>query len=126
MKKIFGGLLIAIALTSACYGADSDEIYVRRDVFDAKMEVFFERIDKRFEQLDKKIDTAVAELKGEIKALSTRMDSLEKRLDNRIDNVEKRMDLMTNFLYYILVMLSALLILPSVTRWFEARAALTD
>ena len=33
------------------------------------------------------------------------------------------MDLMTNFLYYILVMLSALLVLPSVTRWFEAREA---
>ena len=64
MKKIFFGLLIAIVLQSACYGAENNDIYVRRDVFDAKMEMFFERIDKRFEQLDKKIDTAIAELRG--------------------------------------------------------------
>ena len=74
MKKIFSGLLIAVVLTSVCYGAENDDIYVRRDVFDAKMEAFFERIDK-------KIDTAVAELKDEMKALSSHVDTLEKCFD---------------------------------------------
>ena len=74
MKKIFLGLLIAILLTSACYGAENDDVYVRRDVFDAKMEAFFERIDK-------KIDSAISEVKSEIKVLSSHVDTLEKCFD---------------------------------------------
>ncbi len=163
MKKFLAGLVTAIVLQSACYGAVSDDIYVRRDVFDAKMDLLFERLDK-----------AVVEIKGEVKTLSERVDSLEKslneringvekslnekidgvekrlnekidgvekRLDERIDGVEKRLDdkisgverriddvdwkinFMSNFLYYILVLLGALLLLPSVSRWFENREA---
>ena len=75
MKKIFLGLLIAVVLTSACYGAENDDVYVRRDVFDARMEAFFERIDK-------KVDSAISETKSEIKVLSSHVDTLEKCFDS--------------------------------------------
>ena len=75
MKKIFLGLFIAVVLTSACYGAENDDVYVRRDVFDARMEAFFERIDK-------KVDSAISETKSEIKVLSSHVDTLEKCFDS--------------------------------------------
>ena len=85
------------------YGASSDDIYVRKDVFDAKMEAQFNRLHAE-----------IAELRGDMKAL-------EARIIGRLDGMEKRIDATNNFLYYLLVLLGALLILPSVNKWFEAR-----
>ena len=48
-------------------------VYVRQDVFDAKMEALFNNIHGEIQSLGN-------EIKGEIKVLSTRMDSLEKRM----------------------------------------------
>ena len=67
--------------------------------------------------MNAKIDSAVGELRGDIKALSARIDGIDKRMDS----MEKRMDFMNSFLYYLFVLLAALLILPPVSRWFEAR-----
>ena len=121
MKKIFIALLILTSLSPASYAASSEDIYVRQDVFDAKMEALFTR-------LDAKIDSAISELRGDIKALSARIDGLETRVDERFNSLDKRMDSMdkridhTNtFLYYLLVLLGALILLPPVSRWFEAK-----
>jgi len=127
MKKIFLALLIIIALSSESFGSSGD-VYVRQDVFDAKMEALFAR-------LDAKIDAAIGELKkengeirGDIKALSARvdgldkrMDNLEKRMDERFASFDKRLDNTNTFLYYLLVLLAALILLPPVNRWFEER-----
>jgi len=76
MKKIIFALLIAlIALPS--FGAASEDlstnIYVRQDVFDAKMEALFNK-------LHGEIQTLGNEIKGEFRVLNTRMDALEKRM----------------------------------------------
>ena len=131
MKKIFIALLILISLSSTSY-AVSEDVYVRQDVFDAKMEALFARMDAKFEKLDAKIDTlrsdmnakidsAIGEIKGDIKALSVRVDGIETRMDERFNSLEKRMDFMNNFIYYLFVLLAALIILPPVSRWLEAR-----
>ncbi len=110
IKKFIPALLIIFIFSSISYGANSDDIYVRKDVFDAKMEAQFNK------------------LHGEIQALESRMvgmfDKLAGRLDGidkRLDGMEKRIDSTNNFLYYLLVLLGALLILPSVNKWLEGR-----
>ncbi len=96
IKKFIAALIIIFIFSSISYGASSDDIYVRKDVFDAKMEAQFNR------------------LHGEIKAL-------ESLIVGRLDGIEKRIDATNNFLYYLLVLLGALLILPSVNKWLETR-----
>jgi len=110
-------LLIIFIFSSISYGASSDDIYVRKDVFDAKMEAQFN-----------KLHGEILELRGDMKALESRMvgmfNKLEERLDGmdrRLDEMGKRIDATNNFLYYLLVLLGALLILPSVNKWLEAR-----
>ncbi|MBR2207907.1 MAG: hypothetical protein IJ859_03765 [Synergistaceae bacterium] len=165
MKKILTALIIILTLSSTSLAA-SEDIYVRQDVFDAKMEVLFTRldakidslgadmdkkiarldakiyawgaetdkkiarldakidsavsqldkkidtlgadVDKKIMGLDAKIDTSVGELRGDIKALSARVDSLDKRVDHA-----------NTFLYYLLVLLGVLLVLPFVNRWLD-------
>ena len=120
--KIFIALLLAFALSSSCYGAISDDIYVRQDVFDAKMEALFVKLHGEIEALGNRLE-------GEIKALSERIDgnfaTLSSRidgLDKRIDGLDKRIDLTNNFLYYVLVLLGAMLLLPFVNRWLDNKA----
>jgi len=133
MKKIFLALLIIISLSSESFGSSGD-VYVRQDVFDAKMEALFTRLDGKIEalgnRLEGKIDALSKELNGKIDSLSKelngRIDSLSKEVNGRIDSLsarvdglDKRMDFMSNFLYYILVLLGAMLILPFVNRWLD-------
>ncbi len=114
IKKFIPALLIIFIFSSISYGASSDDIYVRKDVFDAKMEAQFNKLHGEIQALGN-------ELKGEIKALESRMVGMFNKLEGRLDGMEKRIDATNNFLYYLLVLLGALLILPSVNKWLEAR-----
>ncbi len=128
-RKFLMTLLLVCVLSSSCYAATSYDIYVRQDVFDAKMEALFVRLHGEIEALGNKLE-------GEIKALSeridgnfatllSRIDGLDKRidgLDKRIDGLDKRIDLTNNFLYYVLVLLGAMLLLPFVNRWLDNKA----
>ena len=73
MKKIFFTIIFVFYAFSA-YGASSDDVYLRKDVFEAKMDAF------------------MAEIRGEFKGLYARIDELDKRLSARIDGLEKRID----------------------------------
>ena len=109
MKKILlMTLLLMIVLSPESYGAASEDmnVYVRQDVFDAKMEALFARLDakidswgsdmdrkiarldakidslgsdmdKKIAKLDAKIDSAIGEIKGDIKALDARVSNIE-------------------------------------------------
>ena len=121
-RKFLMTLLLVCVLSSSCYAATSYDIYVRQDVFDAKMEALFVRLHGEIEALGNKLE-------GEIKALSERIDgnfaTLLSRidgLDKRIDGLDKRIDLTNNFLYYVLVLLGAMLLLPFVNRWLDNKA----
>ena len=116
MKKVFAAIFLILILSSVSYGAASEDknIYVRQDVFDAKMESLFLRLHGEIENLGNKIngriDAFVAEMNGNLRELSA-----------RIDGIEKRMDTMNTFLYYLLVLLAALIVLPYVNKWLEGR-----
>ena len=100
MKKIFLSMIFVFYAFSA-YGASSDDVYLRKDVFEAKMDAFMARID------------------GNFAALTTRIDELDKRLSSRIDGVDKRIDNLQNVFYLVLVLIGVIIALPFVQRGFE-------
>ncbi|MBQ4402297.1 MAG: hypothetical protein IJQ15_05370 [Synergistaceae bacterium] len=55
MRKI-AVLLLVLMLTGACYGAVSDDVYVRKDVFDARMRDMQNSLEGQISSLDKRID----------------------------------------------------------------------
>jgi len=77
MKKFFTALLLIFTLASESYAESSSDVYVRQDVFDAKMEALFSRLE------------------GKIDGLSARVDGLDKRLGGKeaknftLDDVRK-------------------------------------
>lgn len=137
MKKIFLTALLIFLVPSLSYGAVSEDmsVYVRQDVFDAKMEALFLRLHNEIENLGNRIDGNIKALSeridGNYKELSSRIDGNYKKdlsgridvsyrdLSNRIDSLEKRVGDVHNFLYWLLVLFGALLLLPFVNRWWE-------
>ncbi len=138
MKKFFTALLLIFTLASESY-AESGDIYVRQDVFDAKMEALFSRLERKIDtaisdlrnemntaigDLKNEVNTSIDSIKSEITSLKTENGEIRgeiKALSARIDGLDKRMDSTNTFLYYLLVLLAALIILPPVSRWFEAQ-----
>ena len=80
MRRICGAFLMVVLLNvSVSYGAVSEDmsVYLRKDVFDAKMDAFMSEIRLMNEQL-----------RGEIRALNAKIDGVEASLNARIDGVE--------------------------------------
>ena len=100
MKKIILSLILALSLCLCSYGAASEDtnIYVRQDVFDAKMEAFMSEIRLMNEQLLSKVHAEVTELKTDIKALNSRMDIL----DGQMNGLERRMSSLEIMIYWVL------------------------
>ena len=127
MRKFLVMMLLLFLLNSVSYGATSEDasVYVRQDVFDAKMEALFIRLHSEIETLGNKIngriDALSAEMNGKISALSSEVKGDLRELSARIDGIEKRMDTMNTFLYYLLVLFGALLLLPVVNKLWESR-----
>ncbi|MBQ3458451.1 MAG: hypothetical protein IJG30_05775 [Synergistaceae bacterium] len=71
MRKTIMAALLLMLIANSCYGAVSEDIYVRKDVFDAKMEAFMAEIRLMNEQL-----------RGEIRELGSRIDGVEKRMSS--------------------------------------------
>ena len=74
MRKIITALLLLLMMTGVCFAAMSDDVYLRKDVFDAKMEALFDRLH-----------VEIGELRGDMKALSERIDGNFATLLGRID-----------------------------------------
>ena len=155
MKKIILTIMFVILMCSCSYGATSDDIYVRKDVFEVEMRninytlekiltkldaqeksinslasavaVLSERVDGNFATLSGRIDSNFVTLSGRIDGnfttLSERIDGNFATLSGRIDGLEKRMDTTNTFLYYLLVLIGAMMILPFFNKWWESREA---
>lgn len=79
-------MLLILIFSSSSFGAVSEDmsVYVRQDVFDAKMEALFLRLHSEIENLG-------ARLEGEIKVLSERIDALDKKVTTRMDALEEKL-----------------------------------
>ncbi|MBQ7267494.1 MAG: hypothetical protein IJR11_03905 [Synergistaceae bacterium] len=145
MKRIFVALMILVLTGSACFGAVSEDmsVYVRKDVFDAKMEALFnrlhgeiqalsERMDGNFARLSEKIDGVDAKLSAQMERLdaklSERIDGNFATLSGRIDGLDARMSDLRNGLYLGLVLFGTVIALfgvviglPFFNKWREER-----
>ena len=100
MKKLFLAVTLIVTIATAALGAVSEDmnVYVRQDVFEARMEAFMAEIRFGNEQL-----------RGDIKELNGRIDGLNGRIDGisgRMDGLEKRMSGLETTVYWILGLLS--------------------
>ena len=109
IRKTIMAALLLMLMTNSCYGAVSEDIYVRKDVFDAKMEAFMAEIRLMNEQSRNEMRSMEASINTRIDKLETRIDRLDTRidmLDMKIDGVEKRMSTLEIMIYWILGTLS--------------------
>ena len=102
MKKIIVALLL-LTMSSACYGAASDDVYVRKDLFDAKMESMFNRLHAEIGEVRGDIKALSGRIDGVNASLSGRIDGLNASLSGRIDGLDKRIDDLRNGIYLWLV-----------------------
>ena len=129
MKEIFCAVIVMFVMcTGACAASEDMSAYVRKDVFDAKMETLLTRIEGKIDALSERIDGLDKKIDGVEKSLSERITGLEKKMDARFDGMEKRMDVMDkriddthNFLYLLLVLFGAIFVIPSISKFWELR-----
>ena len=100
MRRIILLLTLVLSLCPCSYGAVSEDasVYVRQDVFDAKMEAFMAEIRLMNEQLLGKVHAELTELKGDVKALNSKMDIL----GGRMSGLERRMSSLEVMIYWVL------------------------
>ncbi|MBQ6418522.1 MAG: hypothetical protein IJQ15_06605 [Synergistaceae bacterium] len=116
MKKVCISLLVLLVLGSDCYGAVSEDIYVRKDVFEANMQGINTKLDILLEQMKaqrEEHNVQMKELREEMKELRTEMKTQREEhnsqiealrhdiaeltrvvsvLSTRVDAIDKRMD----------------------------------
>ena len=103
MKKITTMLLVLLLMSGVSYGAVSDDIYVRRDMYEAHMQGMNAKLDMILEQQKelreemkesreehKAIRNEIAELTRVVSVQSARMDGVEARMGDMRSGIEGR------------------------------------
>ena len=135
MKKVCVLLLVQLLVfETVCYGATSDDVYVRKDVFEAKIEAINAKLDMLLEQTkeikeEQKAQRAdINELTRAVSVLSTRVDGVEKNMNS----LDKRIDDLRNGIYLWLVAIGlviAIIAWPKVQdmlpKWGKATPSIT-
>lgn len=95
MKKVCISLLVLLVLGSACYGAVSEDIYVRKDVFEANMLGINTKLDILIEQMKEfkaemkaqreEHNAQMKELREEMKELRTEMKAQREEHNSQIE-----------------------------------------
>ena len=115
MRKLYVLLMWLLVFGTKCYGTVSDDVYVRKDVFDAKMEAFMAEIRLMNEQVRSEMSREFSNLGSRIDRLETRID----RVETRIDGVEKRMSSLETMIYWILATLSVSVAVLALAPYFK-------
>ena len=96
MKKFLTALLLVFILASVSCAASSNDVYVRQDVFDAKMDLLFAKIDALETKMDAKFDALESRLNAKIDGVETRLnakiDAVDNRLNAKIDAVNNNLN----------------------------------
>ena len=124
---------------TACYGAVSDDVYVRKDVFEVYMQGVNSKLDMLIEQMkefreelkaqrkefQEELKTQRKEFQEEFKAQRQDISELTRAvsvLSTRVDGIDARMGDLRNDIYLGLVVLGIIFGLPAVQKMFERRA----
>ena len=104
MRKILAVIGLMLIMSSAGYGAVSEDmsVYVRRDVFDAKMEGFMK------------------EIRGEFQVMNAKIEALSRRMDDNYRNLEARIGDLREYIYWLIVLLGIIICLPIVQKIFQS------
>ena len=133
MRRLIFAVVLVFVMSAGAFAASEDmSVYVRQDVFDAKMETLLTRIEGKIDALSEKIDGVEKSLSEKIdgveKSLSEKIDGVDKKLsarmdglDRRIGGLDKRIDDTHTYIYWILVLLGAIFIMPFVNKFWEFR-----
>ncbi len=117
MKKLLLAVL-CLSMLSPAYGA-SEDVYVRRDVFDAKMEALFTRLDAKIGELKNELKSEISGFRTELKSEISELRGDIKALSSRVDGLEKRVEDTHTYAYWFIIIFLAMLALPFVNRWLE-------
>ena len=128
MKKVCVLLLVQLLVFgTVSYGAVSDDVYVRKDVFEVYMQNINSNMERILQRLDK-IDDGLNALNHTVANLSGRVDVLDKRMDS----LDKRIDDLRNGIYLWLVAIGlvvAIIAWPKVQdklpKWGKATPSIT-
>ena len=132
MKKFIIALIVTLVFTAPSFAASSDDIYVRKDVFDVHMLNINQNLEKISNRLDK-IELSISELSKAIAVLSertdrnfdtlsARIDGLNSSLSARIEGTNSRIDDLRNGMYLWLVIIGTFITLVSVViAWPKAK-----
>ena len=114
MKKILIAALLAITASTAAFGATSSDVYLRQDVFEAKMDAFMAEIRLMNEQtrseLRKEIQDTKTELNEKIQANTTAIQ----QTNARIDVTNARLESLITMVYWGIALLGILITLAAV------------
>ncbi len=111
MRKILLAIALLFVMSVSAFGATSDDVYLRRDVFDAKMDAFMatmrlenqnmliqirKELDERFAKVDEKfakVDARFEKVDEKFAKVDERFEKMDARLakiDERLGNLENR------------------------------------
>lgn len=95
MRKILSAMMLILIFSSVSYAAVSEDIYVRKDVFDAEMRNINTKLDNILEELKSQrrelneVKQGQIELTKTVAVLSERVDRNFETLSSRMDAMEK-------------------------------------
>lgn len=151
MKKFILTLTIILIFTASAFAASSDDIYVRKDVFDvhlqninSKLELILTELQAQknemksmrndinelsknvsvlSERIDRNFDTLSERIEGINSSLSNRIEGVNASLSARIDGLDNRVSDLRNDIYFGLVILGIIVGLPNIQKLFQWREA---
>ena len=130
MRKCFLTILFVFMISSVSYGASSEDIYVRKDVFEIYMQNIDLKIDKILTEVGflreeiKKQQEEIKKQREEIKIIREDLHELAKgmvALSERVNGVENRMGDLRQDIYLGLVILGLLAAFPAAKEFFKWR-----
>ncbi len=120
MKKLLSVLVLVFCFTSIASRTNSDDIYVRKDVF----EVHLQAINSNMEKILLKLETlekSMNELTQNVAVMFERISRNFETLSGRIDGLDTRVSDLRNDVYLWLVILGIIIALPSVQKFLQWR-----
>lgn len=123
MKKACVLLLVQLLVFgTAGYGATSDDVYVRKDVFEVYMQSINAKLDmiieeqkaqrKDITELTKAVSVLSERVDRNFETLSGRIDGVNSSLSGQIDSLDKRIDDLRNGIYLWLVAIGLVIAWP--------------
>ena len=114
MRRVIALIVLSLLTGTASYGAVSEDVYVRKDVFEVYMQNINANQERILQRLDK-LDDGIHALNQTVANLSGRVDGLDKRMDS----LDKRIDDLRNGIYLWLVAIGLIVAWPKAREMFQ-------